>query len=175
MKMLKIALVCAVALTAAGRVHAGELGAPGAPVAQAKQEAAADRAAAPAAKVQPAVGLVKGYRGTSVTVGGDQLLFLKKGDRVDVLVTFDAKMEDKDGKVRQEKITSTFLQNVVVINVHKPAKVSETGAVELLLNPVEAQYAALAIAQGDVSIVVRAPGDTELHPMEIASFRRLIK
>ena len=173
MKMLKIALVCAVAMTAAGRVCADELGAPGAPVAQAKQEAAAEKAAA-SAKVQP-VGLVKGYRGTSVTVGGDQLLFLKKGDRVDVLVTFDAKMEDKDGKERKEKITSTFLQNVVVINVHKPAKVSEEGAVELLLNPVEAQYAALAIAQGDVSIVVRAPGDTELHPMEIASFRRLIK
>ncbi len=175
MKMLKIALVCAVAITAAGRIYAEELGAPGAPVAQAKQEAATDRAAAPAAKVQPAVGLVKGYRGTSVTVGGDQLLFIKKGDRVDVLVTFDAKMEDKDGKERKEKVTSTFLQNVVVINVHKPAKVSEEGAAELLLNPVEAQYAALAIAQGDVSIVVRAPGDTELHPMEIASFRRLIK
>jgi hypothetical protein len=123
----------------------------------------------------PVVGLVKGYRGTSVTVGGDQLLFVKKGDRVDVLVTFDARMEDKDGKARQEKITSTFLQNVVVLNVHKPAKVSEAGAVELLLNPVEAQYAALAIAQGDVNIVVRAPGDTELHPMEIASFRKLIK
>ena len=219
MKMLKIALVCAVALTAAARVHAGELGAPGTPVAaeQAKQapgakeqaqlrylaglkyfqsgdhekaraewSAAADidpqnkDAKAGLEKLRqtekaPAAGLVKGYRGTSVTVGGDQLLFLKKGDRVDVLVTFDAKMEDKDGKERKEKITSTFLQNVVVINVHKPAKVSETGAVELLLNPVEAQYAALAIAQGDVSIVVRAPGDTELHPMEIASFRKLIK
>ncbi|MGD9641690.1 MAG: RcpC/CpaB family pilus assembly protein [Elusimicrobiales bacterium] len=180
MKMLRIALVCAVAITAAGRIYAEELGAPGGPVAaeagkaQAAPAAAAERAPAPAAKVQ-AVGLVKGYRGTSVTVGGDQLLFLKKGDRVDVLVTFDAKMEDKDGKERKEKVTSTFLQNVVVINVHKPAKVSETGAVELLLNPVEAQYAALAIAQGDVSIVVRAPGDTELHPMEIASFRKLIK
>lgn len=177
MKMLKIALVCAVALTATGRVYAGELGAPGAPAAAEAVKAPAEPEApvkAPAAKT-PVVGLVKGYRGTSVTVGGDQLLFLKKGDRVDVLVTFDAKMEDKDGKVRQEKITSTFLQNVVVINVHKPAKVSETGAAELLLNPVEAQYAALAIAQGDVSIVVRAPGDTELHPMEIASFRKLIK
>ena len=226
MKMLKIALVCAVALTAAGRVHAGELGAPGTPVAaeQAKQAPGAKEQAqlrylaglkyfqagdhekaraewsaaaaidpqnpdvkaglervrqvqaAPAAPAKaPVVGLVKGYRGTPVTVGGDQLLFVKKGDRVDVLVTFDARMEDKDGKERKEKITSTFLQNVVVINVHKPAKVSEAGAVELLLNPVEAQYAALAIAQGNVNIVVRAPGDTEMHPMEIASFRKLIK
>ena len=227
MKMLKIAVVCAVALAAAGRVYADELGAPGAPAAavQAKQapgakeeaqvrylaglkyfqagnyeKAGAEWGAAagidpqnadvkaglekvrqmqktggPRSEKAPAVGLVKGYRGTSVTVSGDQLLFIKKGDRVDVLVTFDAKMEDKDGKERKEKVTSTFLQNVVVINVYKPAKVSETGAAELLLNPVEAQYAALAIAQGDVNIVVRAPGDTELHPMEIASFRRLIK
>lgn len=226
MKMLKIAVVCAVAL-AAGRVYAEELGAPGAPAAAAQAEQAPgakeqaqvrylaglkyfqagnyekargewSAAAAidpqnpdvkaglekvrqvqktgelPAAKA-PVVGLVKGYRGTPVAVTGDQLLFVKKGDRVDVLVTFDARMEDKDGKERKEKITSTFLQNVVVINVHKPAKVSETGAVELLLNPVEAQYAALAIAQGSVNIVVRAPGDTELHPMEIASFRKLIK
>jgi hypothetical protein len=172
MKMLKIAVVCAVALTAAGRTYADELGAPGAPAAA---EAGKAQAAPAAAAKAPVVGLVKGYRGTSVTVSGDQLLFLKKGDRVDVLVTFDAKMEDKDGKERKEKITSTFLQNVVVINVYKPAKVTETGAVELLLNPVEAQYAALAIAQGNVNIVVRAPGDTELHPMEIASFRRLIK
>jgi len=173
MKMLKIALVCAVTLTAAGRIYAEELGAPGAPVAATAVKAPVAKAAA--AEKAPAVGLVKGYRGTSVTVTGDQLLFIKKGDRVDVLVTFDARMEDKDGKERKEKITSTFLQNVVVINVYKPAKVSETGAVELLLNPVEAQYAALAIAQGDVNIVVRAPGDTELHPMEIASFRKLIK
>lgn len=172
MKMLKIAVICAVALTATGRLCAEELGAPGAPVAAAAVKAQA----APAAAAKTAVvGLVKGYRGTSMPVSGDQLLFVKKGDRVDVLVTFDAKMEDKDGKERKEKVTSTFLQNVIVINVHKPAKVSETGAVELLLNPVEAQYAALSIAQGNVAIVVRAPGDTELHPMEIATFRRLIK
>lgn len=174
MKMLKTALVCAAAL-AAGRVYAEELGAPGAPVAQGKQAAAAESAAAPVAKAAQPVGLVKGYRGTSVTVGGDQLLFVKKGDRVDVLVTFDAKMKDKDKKERKEKITASILQNVVVVNIEKPAKLDEPGAIELLLNPNEAQYAALSISQGTVTITVRAPGDTEMHQMEIASFRRLIK
>jgi hypothetical protein len=124
---------------------------------------------------QAPAGLVKGYRGTTIPVAGHQLLFLKKGDRVDVLVTFDAKMVDKDKKERKEKITASILQNVVVINVAKPAKLDESGVVELLLNPNEAQYAALSTSQGIVSITVRAPGDTELHPMEMASFRKLIK
>jgi Flp pilus assembly protein CpaB len=167
MKMLRLIMVCAAALAAPGLAQAGELEAPGKPV------AAAAAQEAPAAKA-PAVGLVKGYRGTSLTVSGSQLLFLKKGDRVDVLVTFDAKMEE-DGKERKEKITATFLQNIVVINVRKPEKIDDAGAVELLLNPVEAQYAGLAVAQGAITISLRAPGDTELHPMEMASFRKLIK
>jgi Flp pilus assembly protein CpaB len=157
----------AAALAAPVQLPAAELDAPGTPAAP----AAVKTEAAP---VIPATVLVKGYRGTSLTVGGAQLLFLKKGDRVDVLLTFDAKMSD-DGKERKEKITATFLQNVVVLNVTRPEKVDGVGAVELLLNPVEAQYAALALAQGDIVITVRAPGDTELHPMEMASFRKLIK
>ena len=127
------------------------------------------------AEAAPQYGLVKGYRGTTLPVGGDQALYLKKGDRVDVLVTFDAKTQDKGKQERKEKITATILQNVVVLNVRRPEKVDDLGAVELLLNPVEAQYAALSIAQGDIHIVLRAAGDVELHPMEMASFRKLIQ
>lgn len=163
MKRIGLAIICAAVLAAPAGLRAADANAGG---------AAAVSTAAPAAL---ASGLVKGYRGTSIPIGGDQLLYVKRGDRVDVLVTFDAKMEDKDNKERKEKITSTFLQNIVVINVRKPEKVDEGGAVELLLNPVEAQYAALAVAQGDMHITVRAPGDMELHPMEMASFRKLIK
>lgn len=124
---------------------------------------------------QAQAGLVKGYRGTTIPVSGHQLLFLRKGDRVDVLVTFDAKMKDKDKKERKEKITASILQNVVVVNIEKPAKLDEPGAIELLLNPNEAQYAALSISQGTVTITVRAPGDTEMHQIEMASFRKLIR
>lgn len=120
-------------------------------------------------------GLVKGYRGTTLPVSGDQALYLKEGDRVDVLVTFDAKTQDKGKEERKEKVTATILQNVAVLNVSRPEKVDDLGAVELLLNPVEAQYAALSIAQGSIHIVLRAVGDVELHPMEMASFRRLIQ
>ena len=153
MKAIAIAVLLAAAPAAAGDQK--EAAVPEAPQAQA--------------------GLVKGYRGTTIPVPGHQLLFLKKGDRVDVLVTFDAKMKDKDKKERKEKITASILQNVVVVNIEKPAKLDEPGAIELLLNPNEAQYAALSISQGTVSITVRAPGDTEMHQIEMASFRKLIR
>jgi Flp pilus assembly protein CpaB len=52
---------------------------------------------------------------------------------------------------------------------------SDKMGVSLALNPNEAQYLALSQQQGQVSIVVRGLGDVELHPMEIASFKRLVK
>ena len=167
MKIIKLAIVCAAVMAAPPALRASEPGAPGAPTGS-----AAVSTGTPAALPSQ---LVKGYRGTSLPVGGDQLLYLKKGDRVDVLLTFDAKTGDKGKTERKEKITATFLQNIVVINVRRPEKVEETGAVELLLNPVEAQYAALGVAQGTIHISVRAPGDVELKPMEMASFRKLIR
>ena len=54
------------------------------------------------------------------------------------------------------------------MNAHK-------GTIVLLVNPNEAQYAALSLAQGQVSLSLRTEGDKELHPMEIASFKRLIR
>ena len=129
---------------------------------------------APSAAAPPS-GLVAGYRGAVIPLPGDQLLYVKKGDRVDVLVTFDAIM-GKKGETTKEKVTATILQNIIVLNVHMPENRELPGAIELLCNPVEAQYVALSVAQaGRINIVVRAPGDTELHPMEIASFRKLIK
>lgn len=163
MRTIKLAIVCAAVLAAPAALRAAGVS---------TADPAAVSTAAPV--VLPAE-LAHGYRGTSIPIGGDQLLYLRKGDRVDVLLTFDAVMGGKDKKERKEKITSTFLQNIIVINVRKPEKVEEVGAVELMLNPVEAQYAALAISQGILHITVRAPGDVELHPMEMASFRKLIR
>ncbi|HXS99862.1 MAG TPA: RcpC/CpaB family pilus assembly protein [Elusimicrobiota bacterium] len=114
--------------------------------------------------------LQSGYRGMALSLPGDQASFVKKGDRVDVLVTFDA--VTKTGK---EKVTATILQNVLVLEAVKPAKIEERGVVELELNPNEAQYLALGIKQGEIQISVRAPGDKEMHPMEMASFRKLFQ
>ncbi|OGS55718.1 MAG: hypothetical protein A3J79_05410 [Elusimicrobia bacterium RIFOXYB2_FULL_62_6] len=135
-----------------------------------KVEYAGDFQASTETAGAPYTGLVPGYRGTAITVSGDQLLFVKKGDRVDVLVTFDAATKEA-----KEKVTATILQNVIVINALKPARMEDKGVVELLLNPNEAQYLALSDAQGQVSIAIRAPGDVGMKAMEMASFRKLIK
>jgi len=114
--------------------------------------------------------LQAGYRGMAVSLPGDQAAFVKKGDRVDVMVTFDAAFKDS-----KEKVTATILQNVLVLDVIRPGKIEDKGVVDLELNPNEAQYLALGIMQGVVQISVRAPGDKEMHPMEMASFRKLFK
>ncbi|HCC48952.1 MAG TPA: hypothetical protein DEQ38_12670 [Elusimicrobia bacterium] len=126
----------------------------------------------PGDKYSPEARVLPGYRGVSLPVSGAQALYLVRGDRVDMLVTFEAMM-NTDIK---EKVTATILQNVLVTGVHKPASAAAPGVVQLLCNPNEAQYAALSLVQGsNIVLVRRAPGDFELRPMEIASFRKLIK
>ena len=132
-----------------------------------------------------------GYRGTIMGVEGELKALLKPGDRVDVLVTFEALMADS----RKEKVTATILQNVLVIAVgtnlgqgmssqqakvaaakeDKNAALSEKAVIALALNPNEAQYLALAMKQGETTVVLRGLGDVEMHPMEMASFRKLFK
>lgn len=116
-------------------------------------------------------GLYEGYRAISLPMAGYKIAFLEKGQRADLLVTFDAVMKDK----KKEKVTATIMQNVVVVNVVKPAKLEETGAVELLLNPNETQYAALSQYQGELSISRRAEGDTSMAAMEMASLSKLFR
>ncbi|MDO8804845.1 MAG: hypothetical protein Q7R35_10460 [Elusimicrobiota bacterium] len=123
-------------------------------------------------KYMPKARMFPGYRGVSLKVSGSQVMFLESGERVDMLVTFDALM----GSGAKEKVTATILQNVLVVKVFRPASPSEPGVVQLLCNPNEAQYAALSFAQAsNIVIVRRAAGDLEMRPMEIASFRKLFK
>ena len=132
-----------------------------------------------------------GYRGAILPIEPELKALLKPGDRVDVLVTFDAVMADS----RKEKVTATILQNVLVIAVgtnmgqgmnakqfkdagakeDKTAAFAEKSMISLALNPNEAQYLALAMKQGDTAVVMRGLGDVEMHPMEMASFRKLFK
>lgn len=132
-----------------------------------------------------------GYRGEVMGIEPELKALVKPGDRVDVLVTFDALMGDN----RKEKVTATILQNVLVIAVgtnmgtgmsakqlktkeaaeEKTAAFAEKAMISLALNPNEAQYLALAVKTGDTTIVLRGLGDVEMHPMEMASFRKLFK
>ena len=115
--------------------------------------------------------LAPGYRGLVLQFPKEQLQWVRKGDALDVICVFDAIMGPKNGAaVTKEKVAATLLQNVKVagVNAHK-------GTIVLLVNPNEAQYAALSLSQGSVSLSLRTEGDSELHPMEIASFKRLIR
>ena len=132
-----------------------------------------------------------GYRGTILPIEPEMKILIKPGDRVDVMVTFDAMMNDG----RKEKVTATILQNVLVIAVgtnlgqgmnakqfknlgdkeDKTAAFSEKASVSLALNPNEAQYLALANSQGSTTVIMRGLGDAEMHPMEMASFRKLFR
>ena len=123
------------------------------------------------AETSSPISVTAGYRGVAVPLSGEQAAFIKKGDRVDALVTFEAQLKDK----AKEKVTATILQNVVVLEVIRPEKLDDKGVVELLLNPNETQYLALSLQQGALLLSVRAEGDKEMHPMEMASFRKLFQ
>lgn len=114
-------------------------------------------------------GIPDGRRGIAIPLGGDQVAFVEKGDWVDVMVTFDANMGPKD----QQKVTATILQKVEVLDVRRPEKLEGKGAVELAVRPYEGQYAALALVQGEVRLLVRAKGDEEMKPQEMAAFKKL--
>jgi len=132
-----------------------------------------------------------GYRGCQIDVESGLLQLIKPGDRIDILVTFEAML--KDGK--KERVTATILQNVLVLGVGNDlgqgmsgdqaktkekaesaaSQFSDKTGISVALNPNEAQYLALAGENGKVSVIVRGLGDVELHPMELASFKKLIK
>ena len=110
-----------------------------------------------------------------IVTKGSSWAQLRKGDRVDVMVTFEASVTEGKKEIK-EVLAATILQNVVVVNIRKADKPDGLGAVELLLNPEEAQYAALSVAKArTVTLAVRTPGDTEMHQMQMASLRRLIR
>lgn len=126
-----------------------------------------------AAESAPAKGKVafpEGYRAVTIPLPSARLAFVKKGDRVDVIVDFDAQMKDS-----KEKMGATILQNVLVADVRASDKLETLGAIELIVNPNEAQYAALSIAQAEIHISIRPQGDTKMAPMEMASFRKLFQ
>ncbi|UPT73827.1 MAG: Flp pilus assembly protein CpaB [Elusimicrobiota bacterium] len=131
-----------------------------------------------------------GYRAATLAIDGEMRALVKPGDRVDVLVTFDAVLNDG----RREKATATLLQNILVIAVgrnlgqgltsdrlrldaaadEKSAAFSEKSAISLAVNPRELQFLALATQQGATSIGIRAPGDTEMHPIPVSMLRQLV-
>ncbi len=127
-------------------------------------------AAVPALAADKAPTLTAGYRAMTLPFPAHQLRFVEPGDRIDLMVTFTADMGEKDKK-RMEEVTATIMQNVLVLAVDRT-----TGVVQLIFNPNEAQYAALfAVKDKTLWLTKRAPGDTDMKPMEMANASKLFR
>jgi len=90
---------------------------------------------------------------------------------VDVLGVFDT----VSASGAKEMFAATVLQNIRVLGVTTTKNLRGKGVLTLELNPMEAEYAFLALRQADLGVAVRAPDDVESHPMEMAAFRRLFR
>ena len=114
---------------------------------------------------------------------------IKPDDNVDVLFTFEATL--KSGT--RQQVTVTLLQNIKVLAVgsdlgqgvdartaaamknkdEESSAYSDSSSLALALPPRDAQYLALAQAQGTISVILRSHGDMALYAMEMATFDRL--
>jgi hypothetical protein len=118
--------------------------------------------------------LLDGGRVLAMSFPAYELEGVKRGDRVDLLVTYD----NTAASGAKETITATIIQAVPVLSVTRPqdGQPQAQASVRLILSPVQAQYAALAAVQArELRLAVRPDGDTEAKPMEAASFKKIIK
>ena len=115
------------------------------------------------------------YRAFILPVESNVSSLIKPGDKVDVLLTFDAMIKN-GGK---EKMTATILQNIPVLGVGgnlgqgMDAAFSDRSVLSLSVTPPEAQYLAVAQEEGSITIIVRSNGDGKVLPIEISSFSKL--
>lgn len=129
------------------------------------------------------------YRAFILEVSNNVSSLVKPGDKVDILLTFEASL--KGGT--KENMAATILQNITVLgvgsnlgqgldsagkaaNAEKEANAaafSDRSVLSLALTPLEAQYLALAKEEGEITIVVRSNGDTKMYPMAVSSFSKL--
>lgn len=128
-------------------------------------------------------------RGYVISVPVTTAGMIKPDDNVDVLLTFEAMM--KNGS--RQKVAVTLLQNVKVLGVgsdlgqgldartaaamknkeEDASAYSDNSVLSLSLSPRDAQYLALAQAEGDISVILRSHGDVTNYLMEIATFDKL--
>ena len=128
-------------------------------------------------------------RGYLISVPVATASMIKPDDNVDVLLTFEAVM--KSGN--RQRVALTLLQNVKVLGVgadlgqgldartanamkskdEDAAAFSDNSTLSLSLSPRDAQYLALAEAEGDISVILRSHGDVNNYLMEIATFEKL--
>ena len=99
--------------------------------------------------------------------------FVQPNDSVDVLIT-----RQTPGENNNTQLTDVLLQNVRVIAIDQEAKnadgspkVAKTATLEV--NPIDAQKLALAQQIGDLSLVLRKPGEQNNPVVETVSMNDL--
>jgi pilus assembly protein CpaB len=114
-----------------------------------------------------AVVLPAGMRAMAVAVTPETTAgsFILPGDRVDVLVSRQIQVGGAEGEQREQLISETVLRNVKVLAIgeatkpEKDAKTVSGPTATLEVGPQDAEALALAIKQGDVSLVLRSYAD----------------
>lgn len=130
-------------------------------------------------------------RGYVINVPIATASMIKPDDNVDVIVTMEGIM--KSGA--RQKVSFTLLQNIKVLGVgsnlgqgldlktanamknkeEDEAAFSDSSALSLAVNARDAQYLSLAQAEGDISVVLRSPGDVTTHVVDVSSFDKLFR
>ena len=119
--------------------------------------------------------LPPGKRGYLLRLGNlDVAALILPGNYIDIMATFTVRQKDNS----TSKATYTILQNILVVGVGKELKKpsegvtakkegSESLVLTLALDPSQAERLSLAQSesQGEISVVVRAPGDNSIVPL----------
>lgn len=106
------------------------------------------------------------YPAISVPIASDKAMFVKPGDRIDVLATIEARRPESSAKIR---LTKTLLQNVLVLDNRRSASRPGRNILLLAMNYNEIQYAALAWETSEIQISSRNGSDKDVFPIEPAT------
>lgn len=129
-----------------------------------------DPAGGLSAKIEP------GKRAVTLPVDNVSALhgLIAAGDHVDVMVTFDSPHEPR------YTATSTIIQNVQVLAVNRITESTDRikddpVTVTLMVEPVQAQQIALAVQQGSIHLMLRAPEDGDRPALPMTKIEHFIR
>lgn len=122
-----------------------------------------------------AAALENGFRAVAIKVKAESMVggFISPGDRVDVIMTYEVKLNDKDNPMIRKQIqkyaTETILENVRVLAIDQQskrdddkAKVGRTVTLEVNAEGAEKLNLASVMSKEDLTLSLRAMGDNTI-------------
>jgi len=129
----------------------------------------------------------------AITISVDNMAslagMLKPGDYVDVVASVPVPVQTAEGKQASQVAVMPLFQNVLVLAVgqdtgsvsaggsryKKEEKKEMSPLITLALNPQEANLMAFVQEQGKVSLTLRSPADSQIQPVQPASWEALFQ